>query len=65
MIRAIAIWSVRFNVECPHCNRFCDVDDLLDNAFEIFKFCESESNLNIEVECRYCCKQFIIDSTEY
>jgi len=63
MKKTTANWGQpSLTVDCPYCEKFQGdvLDDIPDNFENLGKWMESEKDLNVELECQYCKKTFII-----
>lgn len=67
-LKASAEWSYELWVTCPYCGNFFDLtrtDQWGEGLFEAFNFFENKKNLDVEVICEECKKDFIINETIY
>ena len=62
-----AEWNASLTVSCPHCGEYQGniLDDIQDNFERLGKWYSDETNLHIEMKCKDCNKNYIINETTY
>lgn len=69
MKKIIAEWDLELWVDCPHCRGHFELmktDQWASGLFEAFEnICSTENDLDIQVKCEDCHKEFVITGTQY
>jgi phage FluMu protein Com len=58
--KVTARWHTALDVECPHCERYFDLEGCPD-AFEWIYPIETKVNVDQEVKCPSCTGYFVVD----
>ena len=67
-MKITAEWNMELWVTCPHCAEYFDLirtNQWGEHLFECFEPFERKDNVDVEVKCEKCKKNFIINNTAY
>jgi hypothetical protein len=66
MKKATPTWRIELNVNCPYCDEWLDLMNILVDEWEVMpRPGETRKNIDIQVACSKCKREFTIDSIEY
>lgn len=59
-----AHWRIKCNVECPYCEDYIDLMDI-QYSFEWLPKAGESDDIEVEVECPNCKRDFTVQNVEY
>ncbi|GAA4338692.1 hypothetical protein GCM10023149_48830 [Mucilaginibacter gynuensis] len=60
-----ARWRIKCNVDCPYCDNLIDLMTEIEDSYEWLPKAGHCEEIEVEVICPKCNREFIVQKTEY